>query len=189
MRKIFIDIGGWTGVSAEFFLKNYPSVNEFEIFTFECDKRNIEIIQKKNLPITLIKKAAWSYNGNVRFYYSNGGTRAGGTMYVSKKTGHINNKNYYDVECIDIAEFIRSFDENDYIIMKLNCEGAEYEIIPHLKNERLFHRIKKWYVQWHWDKIGISKKKHDQVAGMIKSYNWECQFNASKFKNYFLQTI
>jgi FkbM family methyltransferase len=189
MRKIFIDIGGWTGVSAEFFLKNHPKANEFDIFTFECDKKNIEIIQKKNLPITLIKKAVWSRNGKIKFYFSNGGTKAGGTIYSSKKTGHIDDSNYYEVECIDIAEFIRFFNEDDYIIMKLNCEGAEYEIIPRLKDEGLLHWINKWYVQWHWDKIGISKEKHDQVARMIKSYNWECQFNASRFKNYFFQTL
>jgi FkbM family methyltransferase len=189
MRNIFIDIGGWTGVSVEFFLATHPRAREFDIFTFECDRRNIEVIERKNLPITLVKKGVWSCNGKVRFYYANGGTKAGGTMYPGKKTGHVSRDKYYDVQCIDIAEFIRFFDEGDYIIMKLNCEGAEYEIIPRLAEEGLLSRVSKWYIQWHWDKIGLSREDHNRISGMIKWFPWKAQMNAKNFKEEFLKTI
>ena len=82
MRKIFLDIGGWTGKSAEFFIKTHPQGSDFEIFTFECDRRNIETIKSKKLPITLIEKAAWSSNGKIKYYWGNDD---GGTMYSTKK--------------------------------------------------------------------------------------------------------
>jgi len=185
--KAFIDIGGWNGVSAEFFLKNHPQASKFEIFTFECDKRNIEIIKKKKLPITLIEKAAWIYNGKVKFHFAHAGTRAGGTMYPAKKTGHVT-KDFYEVECIDIAEFVSQFTDS-YIIMKLNCEGAEYNIVSRLMETGLLPRINKWFVQWHWDKIGMRHDEHYRIASMIESYAWDCQFNGSKFKQYFLQAL
>jgi FkbM family methyltransferase len=188
MRKIFLDIGGWTGVSAEFFRNTHPRGKEFEIFTFECDKRNIETIRKKNLPITLIPKAAWVYDGDVNFYYPTGGTKAGGTMYPEKKTGHIDSQKYYSVECIDIAKFIRQF-EGCYIIMKLNCEGAEYHIIPHLWEEGLSDKIDKYYIQWHCDKIGLTKKEHERIAGMINWFPWKAQMRSNDFKEEFLKTI
>jgi len=187
-RKIFIDIGGWNGVSAEFFRNTHPQGKEFEIYIFECDHRNIDVIKKKNLPVTLIEKAAWITNGMVKFYYANAGTKAGGTLYPTKKTGHVNRNNFYIVPCIDIVEFIRQF-AGCYIIMKLNCEGAEYDIIPHLKNAGMLSMINKFYVQWHWDKIGLSKERHNEVAGMINSHPWDCQFNAKKFKEKFMATI
>jgi len=188
MRKIFLDIGGWTGVSAEFFRNTHPQGREFEIFTFECDKRNIEIIKKKNIPVILIEKAAWVYDGTVNFYPANAGTKAGGTMYPAKKTGHVDRNKFYKVPCIDIAKFVKQF-EGCYIVMKLNVEGAEYNIIPHLWESGLTHIIDKFYIQWHWDKIGLTKAEHERIASMIVWFPWKAQMNANKFKEEFLKTL
>lgn len=183
--KLFIDIGAWNGASAEFFLKTHPQAKEFDIISFECDRRNIETFKKKKLPVTLIEKAAWVHDGTITFYPGMGSTKAGGSVYSSKTTGGVNNKIHYEVECVDIAKYL----DADYIIMKLNCEGSEYEIIPYLYDMGLLHKINKFYVQWHWDKIGLSKAAHDQVAGMIYWHPWNAQFNQTKFKNEFLKTL
>ena len=90
MRKIFIDIGGWDGTSAEFFRKTHDLGEEFEIFTFECDKNNIEKIKKRNVRTYLIEKAAWSSDGKIKYYYGN---NDGGTLYSSKTTGNIHPEN------------------------------------------------------------------------------------------------
>lgn len=187
-RKIFLDIGGWTGKSAEFFLANHPEAKQFKIFTFECDKRNIETIKSKKLPITLIEAAAWTYNGTVKYYYGNDD---GGTMYPTKKTGNISPAKSYDVRAVDLAEFIReNFKSDDYIIMKLNCEGAEYELIPHLLAGDLIWWIDKWYVQWHWQKIGLSEANHTRVVNIIgESFEWDCQCNEVTFVNRFKATL
>ena len=186
-RKIFLDVGGWTGKSAEFFRANHPEGKDFEIFTFECDKRNIETIKSKNLPITLIEKAAWTYNGKVNYYY---GMDDGGTMYATKKTGHINPANYYEVDCIDLAEFIRDNFEGNYIILKLNCEGGEYQIIPHLQKNGLIGWVDKFYIQWHWHKIGMSESEHNIVQRLIpECFEWDCQVNEATFKDRFKKTL
>jgi FkbM family methyltransferase len=191
MRKIFLDIGGWNGASAIFFRKYHPEGKDFEIFTFECDRKNIQTIKSKNLPITLIEKGAWSYTGTKIFYYSGSHTQAGGTMYPRKTTGGIKPSNNYVVGVIDIAQFIRAnFYREDHIIMKLNAEGAEYEIIPHLKRNNLIDWINKWYVQWHWEKIKMSLKDHKKVEEMIPtSCDWDCQCNEESFKHKFLNSL
>ena len=109
-------------------------------------------------------------------------------MYPEKITGHVNRNTHYKVPCIDIAKFVEQF-KGSYIVMKLNVEGAEYNIIPHLKNEGLIDWISKFYVQWHWDKIGITKAEHERIAGMITWYPWKAQMNAKNFKEEFLKTI
>jgi len=179
----FLDIGAWNGASAEFFLKNHPQAKDFEIISFECDKRNIEAIKKKHLPITLVEKAAWIFDGKVKFYPGLGPTKAGGTMYADKKTGGVNNKVFQEVECVDIARYLSA----DYVIIKLNAEGAEYDIIPYLCDSGL--RVDKWFVQWHWDKIGLSKARHDEVSRMINWSPWNAQFNQSKFVKDFLKAL
>ena len=183
--KRFLDIGAWTGASVEFFLKNHPQAKEFEVISFECDRRNIEAIKKKHLPITLVEKAAWTYDGKVRFYPGLGPTKAGGTMYATKITGGVTDKVFYDVDCVDIARYL----DADYTIMKINAEGAEYDIIRYLYERGLLHKINKFYVQWHWDKIGLSKARHDEISGMIDWSPWNAQFNQNKFKNEFLKTL
>lgn len=188
MRKIFLDIGAYNGVSVEFFLANHPQAKEFEIFCFECDERNIATLQSKNLPIDLIEAAAWSRNGYVDYYY---GKDDGGTMYPKKSTGNISLERHHYVECIDLAEFIKgNFIKSDYIILKMNCEGAEYELIPHLKAKNLINWISKWYIQWHAEKIGISGILHKVIQSMVpKYYTWDCQGGDPAFIQIFKDSL
>lgn len=188
MRNIFIDIGGWDGSSSEFFIKNHPNGKSFEVFIFECDKRNIDKIRKKNLGATLIEKAAWSSAGTQRYYY---GKDDGGSLYSAKKTGGLKPNVYYDVKTIDIADFLAElFSPEDNIIMKLNCEGAEYEIIRRLHQMGMLGWIKKWYVQWHWKKIGLSLEEHTEIANMIPGhYGWDCQGRGESFLPTFLKSL
>lgn len=179
--KAFIDIGGWNGCSTEFFLKNHPRGSEFKPFIFEPDQSHIGTLTKKHLPV--IPRAAWIHNGKIKFYYAASSTRAGGTLYPSKSTGGISSKRYYEVDCTDIREFIKHL-KADYVVVKLNCEGAEYNIIPHLQGVK----IDKWYVQWHYDKIGLSKSDHDRISSMIKWHPWNAQFNSGKFIKEFIST-
>lgn len=188
MRKIFLDIGGWNGKSSIFFRENHPEGDSFEIFMFECDKQNIESIKSKNLKITLIEKAAWCFNKKVKYYYGN---NDGGSLYSTKKTGKINPKNFYEVDAIDLAEFIiNNFNKDDYIIIKMNCEGAEYELIPHLQKNNIIDWINKWYIQWHWSKIGLDELTHNNIKKLIpKSFEWECQTNEQLFITKFKQSL
>ena len=188
MKKIFLDIGAYNGVSAEFFLANHPQAKEFLIYSFECDSRNIEILKNKQLPINLIEKAAWVTDGFVRYYY---GMSDGGTLYSTKRTGNINVDVYSEVPAIDIAKFIMdNFTKDDYIIIKMNCEGAEYDIIPHLQKHGLISWIDRWYIQWHWYKIGLDAEEHNKVCYMLpRWYEWDCQFHANEFKDKFKRSL
>ena len=183
--KAFIDIGGWTGVSTEFFLKNHPNGKEFKHFIFEPDKRHIETLKRKGLNV--IPAAAGTYDGEVKYYWPISSTLAGGSIYSTKQTGGICETRFYKVKSVDIRRFIEQLKDiakADYIVVKMNCEGAEYEIIPHIKDLK----IDKYYIQWHWDKIGISKAKHDMVAAMIPWYPWEAQFKSERFRKEFIKT-
>jgi FkbM family methyltransferase len=191
MRKIFLDIGGWNGASAIFFRKYHPQGLEFEIFTFEPDHKNIQVIKSKKLPITLIEKAAWSSNGKIKFYPGGAMPGSGGTLYSQKTTGNINPKNFYEVHSIDIGEFIQTnFNKSDYIILKMNCEGAEYEIIPHMKRNGLIDWIDKWYVQWHWEKLKMFKEQHALIISMLPEWHpWDCQCHELTFKDKFIKSL
>lgn len=169
MIKVFLDIGAHKGESVDFFRKHHPQGTEFEYYCFECDKRNIEILRERN-DIHLIEGAAWVSDEPVKYYF---GVDDGGTMYGGKTTGEITSNNWYMVNGIDLASFIKRI-WADYIVIKMNCEGAEYNIIPHLEQNNIINCIDKWYIQWHWQKIGLSEAQHNKVAGMIPEF-WEWQ--------------
>ena len=166
MRNIFLDIGARNGISVKYFQKMNK---DFETYSFECDRKNIQAIKSLGIKTNLIPAAAWSSDG-VRRYYP-GTTRNAGSMYGTKRTGGVKRNVFYDVKTVDIARFIKSnFKSEDYIIMKLNCEGAEYEIIPHLLNNGLIAWVDEWYVNWHWNKIGMKELDHNNVMKMIPGH-------------------
>ncbi len=158
--KIFINVGAHHGDVAVKFIKDNPN---FKLYLFECDRDNIKML--KNRGFNPIEKAAWSSNGKIKYYY---GKSDGGTLYAGKKTGSINPRRYYEVESIDMAEFMKdNFSKDDYIVMKMNCEGSEYEIIPHLKKHNLLGWVDKWIVDWHWKKIGMDEDQHNRIKEMV----------------------
>ena len=56
--NIFLDMGAYDGLSAEFIRKYHPDGDTFKIFSFECDRRNIEKLRARNdLNIELIENA------------------------------------------------------------------------------------------------------------------------------------
>ena len=163
--KIFIDIGAHKGESCDMLLKHRPG---FEVVCFEPDPRNQKIIKEKGYP--LMSGAAWMYDGKIKLYT---GLPESNSLYSTKTTGGIRKDKFIWVQCFDLAEFIRSnYTKQDHIIIKMNCEGAEYNLIPHLKDNGLLDWIDKWYVQWHWNKIGVSEREHNHISGMINSKPW-----------------
>lgn len=166
---VFLDIGAHIGESSDFFLKHYP---EARAICFEPLPANCKILRDKGYEV--IEAAAWISFGMIDFYY---GLPESGSLYSSKKTGGIDPDKFITVNAVDIADYIKTnFKKSDTIVIKMNCEGAEYNIIPHLRNHGLLSWIDKFYVQWHYNKIGVSKQTHDKISNMIESSAWKAMF-------------
>jgi FkbM family methyltransferase len=172
LRKIFIDLGVMNGRSIEFFRKHHPESRQFEIFGFECLPENLKKINEGVADpgiFTLIPAAAWIVNGTVRLY--RGGMK-GSSVCPEKSTGGISPDNYIDVPCVDFADWLKTnFKPDDYIILKMNIEGAEYRIIENLKENGLIPWISKWYISWHWHKIGMDKAEHERISAMVPGWH------------------
>jgi hypothetical protein len=68
----------------------------------------------------------------------------------------------------------------DYIILKLDVEGAEYAILEKMVRERTIRRIAHLFVEWHWQKIGVPEQTHltllQQLAHhRIPILEWDAQ--------------
>jgi FkbM family methyltransferase len=170
MKKYFIDVGGWNSTSARVFRKLYDPECKYKIYTFEpepdfykfyTDLANHELIQA----------AAWIEDGTIEFYRENKkSSKLGGTLLTNKTSGHLNYKQPYKVKSVDLSNWLlTNFQPEDKIILKMDIEGAEYQVIPKMVVDGSIHRLRTLMVEWHWRKLkGMTEEEHLVVENLVK---------------------
>ena len=163
--NIFIDGGAHCGCSRKKFCELYG--NDYQIYSFEPDPSFNEFCSE------LINKALWNSDGSINFYKY----RLSGASSLLKKRAELIIKEKPTsvdlVPTIDIHKWIVSnFSKNDYIILKLDVEGSEYSILPHMLKNNTFEYIDKLFIEWHNHRVGIDKSTDINLTKQIKNqYN------------------
>lgn len=105
----------------------------------------------------IINKAAGTHNGTMSF---------GGQCYYTStfETGT------HEYECFDINPFLESYPQID--LLKVNIEGAEYDVLQHIIGAGLHTRIKNIQVQFH-QIAGVPYEKwyKEIAAGLSKTHS------------------
>ena len=150
MRKVFIDIGAYNGDSIVAFHKKINDSLDYEIHAFEA---NPELWHHfDNINVTLHKKAVWIEDGEIDFFIGEDNT--GSTLVGTKTTGGIDYKNPIKTQGIDIDKWIReNFQPEDRIILKMDIEGGEFEVIPHMIRGGSVKYLKEMWVEMHSNKV------------------------------------
>ena len=190
MKKIFIDCGANKGQSAKAWLKHIPTEqhHEWEIHCFEASKklyptleRKISELQsqfdnsKKN--ITCHNKAVWIDNDGVQFHDM--GNESSSTD--ARKRG-IQKDKMKMVESINLSEFIKSYSKDDLIILKMDIEGGEYTVIPHLHETGALECVSTGFFELHAAKMsGTTLETDYNILRILKendldSYYWSAEY-------------
>lgn len=115
----------------------------------------------------IINKAAGTHNGKMSF---------GGRAYYSS----VFEPGDHEYECIDINTVIERYPVID--LLKVNIEGAEYDVLNHIIGAGLHKRIKNIQVQFHqiaglpferWYKEVSDKLKETHLLTWLYPYCWE----------------
>jgi len=172
VRKVYLDCGAWRGVTVKKFIEKRS--NQFDIYAFECHPQFTHRLAR--IPsINTIMRAVWVKDEELTFYpgkttknprvckkWSHSGT------LLKEKTRGIDQHKSFKVQAIDFSKWITTnLSKDDYIICKLNIEGAEYEVLNHLLNTKVISYINKLYVDWHYDKIKMNKKDHNKLLAKV----------------------
>lgn len=172
MKNVFIDCGAHTGLSVDYFLKNFPDSDTYEIHSFECSPAIAKDLKKSILKYSNVyayEAAVWIHNNTDKFYLGN---TYSSTLCKEKHTGNIDVNNPIEVQCIRLSDFIQNnFSINDNIILKLDIEGAEYKVLDDLINTNIISYINVLYGEWHWPKISLPKEEHDFLEERLLKYN------------------
>lgn len=168
MKKIFIDCGAHDGCSVRKFMKEYDVDNEYEYHCFEMNGALFEFFD--DLPPTVFKynKAVSTRNGEALMLLQ--GNTGGSTINNNKKRTLIHKQHYRDecmlfdfdavnkmgkieekqTECINLGKWIEdNFNDDDYIVLKMDIEGAEYDIITDMVPAGVFRKINELYIEFH----------------------------------------
>lgn len=177
MRKIFIDCGGYDGCSIIKFLEEQP---EFECVTFEPNEALHGYYRL--LPTELVKKAAFNYDGEIGFSIDD--EDGDGSSVIKSKRVYFNsgasNKTAprKQVSCICLSDFIRrNYSFQDYIVLKLDIEGAEYQVLEQMVADDTLKYVDRLLAEFHWEKIQLPEEDHfrllEQLNGVLDPDEWD----------------
>ncbi len=152
---VLIDIGLNRGIASLFFA-TYPNIKKiysFEPFkpTFELAKRNLELNPQLSEKIKAFNYGLGKAEATLELPYLSTRTSSMSTTHVVCK-GEKNIKKE-TVVIKDAAKEIASILEKNkdkYIIVKCDCEGAEFEIFERLNEEKLIESIDVIFMEYHF---------------------------------------
>ena len=133
MRKVFIDCGANDGCSVKHFMEKYSDQDDYEIYSFEGNKSFYdELVKIQRDKFYPSKNLVWTHDGVINF---DGWHLGKGTV----------NK-----PCIDFSSWIKeTFDIDDYIILKMDIEAAEYDVLNKMDKDGSLSYINKFYGELH----------------------------------------
>ena len=166
MRKVFLDCGGHKATSVKMFHKYYPNAKQYEVHSFEANPHLHKFF--KGEKTKLHKKAVWTHNGEVKFWIGRNALNQSATVIEGKTTGNFRKKPI-TVSCINFSQWIYdNFKQDDYIVLKLDIEGAEYDVLEQMIEEDSISYINALYIDWHYTKIPIDKSRHFTLLEALK---------------------
>ncbi|GAG11449.1 unnamed protein product [marine sediment metagenome] len=167
MKKVYLDCGGYRGQTLDAFRKAYEDADEYEIHIFEP---NTFISRKFFDGVVFHDVAVWTENCTNKMYVNRKKKNASGSsMFKGITSGKLRKDKPITVKCIDFCEWIRAnFTEQDYIVLKMNIEGAEYPILKKMIKDGTIWHINVLYVSFHRKEIKLDKKVHDKLVKQLK---------------------
>lgn len=141
---IFLDCGFYSGYALRKWIDAQAVDDSWTIYAFEPNpgyplKHRLDTFP----PINLIRKAVWIKDGTVNFHIggrddsaSVAGT-SGHSDFITKR-----------VKCIDFSKFVSELPD-DYIVCSMDIEGAEYQVLEKMLQDKTIDKINELDIEFH----------------------------------------
>lgn len=127
---------------------------------------------EKNKKVKFYQKAVSTFNGKTNFLIFEGRNLSQGNRIVASKQDE-NTQKSYEVEVIDICEFLTKevlCDFERIYFLKLDIEGAEFEILEKIIKTKLYEKIEFIAVETHEYMFDDGEKRLSDIKNMIDRY-------------------
>ena len=176
----YFDLGAehYPSSVGDWFKHRYPRHRAFNITAFEADpykngvKGGTSWAGRKS--VEMLPFAVWVANSTTEFISEGFGAHLTGDQDLSHKnlTHGLRDYGYpretkrlVSVSTIDFAEFLqRRVTEADYVAVKMDIEGAEYTVVPHLIATGAIRLIDEMFVEVHVPTIEGAEMKRMPLA-------------------------
>ena len=164
----FVDCGAYSGTAIRWFRENPLYSAPDAIYAFEC---NPSMMKNYGSGVTAIHSACWTHDGTIEFYRNPTSPNIqGNSVYRDKTTGDLDKDHPIVVPCIDFSAWLkRTFTSGDTVIVKMNIEGAEYDVLEKCVLDNSIALITELHIQWHNRKIPGIDSRHVALLGQLKA--------------------
>lgn len=179
MKKVFLDCGTNLGQGLLQFINKNIVDDTFEIHCFEPNPYAIKFSKDrfsqekyKNYSLIFNEVALWTEECKKNLTIESFGgeyicqhtgehlgydLKSGGATNIMEnewnKPDYINADdldNSIEINCIDFSKYLEeNINEKDYVICKMDIEGAEYEVLGKLIDDNTIDLIDEIYIEWH----------------------------------------
>jgi len=157
-RLVYYDLGAFNGLTTLSFVKAY---NPARAWAFEPSEVNAqskhwrEIQAKYSDTVKRVPSAVWTDNQELPFYIdANNEPSQACTVMHDKDTGDLDKENPVMVQAINFNDFfVKRHKNNDFTIVKMDIEGAEYNVLDHLMEQDTLKKVDELRVEFHGHKM------------------------------------
>ncbi|KAL3633350.1 hypothetical protein CASFOL_022877 [Castilleja foliolosa] len=163
-RYVYVDVGARSYGSSivSWFKKQYPKQNKtFEIYAIEADKTFYPDYKTKK-GVNLLPYAAWVQNETLFFEINEDpghkevekGRGMGRIQPVQSSDDKTSSgKNVDEIQGFDFANWLKNtVSERDYVVMKMDVEGTEFDLIPRLIETVAICLIDELFLECHYNR-------------------------------------
>ncbi|CDY11183.1 BnaA03g00190D [Brassica napus] len=163
-RYVYVDVGARSYGSSigSWFKKQYPKQNKtFDVFAIEADKafHDEYKIKKK---VQLLPYAAWVRNETLSFEINHDPGKQVEAKAMGRGMGRIQPVTKYSSSLAGEVNLIQGFDfadwlkksvrERDFVVMKMDVEGTEFDLIPRLIKTGAICLIDELFLECHYNR-------------------------------------
>jgi FkbM family methyltransferase len=167
MAKYFIDCGAHCGESILMAKQRFGEDTitiSFEPVPYLA--KQLKEIHKEDNSVYIQNSAVWIEDTTKKFFISDMYTD-GSSLLTS--LNNLKEDQYVEIPCFDFSSWLKNtFSQDDYIILKLDIEGAEYEVLNKMIEDKNMNLVNEFWGEWH--DMKIEDDYTQQLAKKVYSY-------------------
>jgi len=172
--NVYIDCGAHIGKTVYEYLKAHDVDSCYAIEpSLTCLQDPMWRKTNTEFDVNIIDSAAWVFNGEVDFFMNpKRPCGQSATILDGKTTGDVDYSDCVAVPCFDFSQWlIDEFDKSDNVTLKMDIEGAEYDVLAKMHSDGSLGMIDKLIIEFHKDKF-VYEMPHDELLEVLNGYDF-----------------